>query len=111
MNKQVIAQMTIDGFHNYPLAPKKVNFLQFNHRHQFKIKLAYKVEGLDREKEIFIARDEIINYINESYGVPAKFGSMSCEMIAMEILEFGLDDGVVWVEVWEEETGGARVEV
>jgi len=111
MKKQVIAQITIEGFHNYPNAPKQVNFLQFPHRHQFVIKVGYEVEDLNREKEIFIARAEIENYINEAYGVPAQFGAMSCEMIANELLEFGMEDGVKWVEVWEEQTGGARIEL
>lgn len=111
MKKQVIAQLTIEGFHNYPDAPNEVNFLQFQHRHQFVIKIGYEVQDLNREKEIFMARDEVENYINEAYGSPAQFGAMSCEMIANELLEFGMEDGVTWVEVWEEQTGGARVEL
>lgn len=111
MKKQVIAQIVVDGFHNYPNAPSEVEFLQYKHRHQFTIKLGYEVNDLNREKEIFIARDEIHSYINESYGCPANFKNMSCEMIAAELLAFGKEDGVVWVEVWEEQTGGARIEL
>ena len=111
MKNTVIIKFNIDGFHNYPNAPEQVNFLFFKHRHTFQIKAGYKVIDLNREREIFICRDEVINYLNESFGVPCEFGAMSCEMIANEILEFSKDDGMIWCEVWEEETGGARVEL
>lgn len=107
----VIIQFEVEGFHNYPDAPKEVKFLSFNHRHTFKIKAGYKVTDLNREREIFICRDEVLSYLNESFGVPCQFGAMSCEMIANEILEFSKEDGMIWCEVWEEETGGARVEL
>jgi len=32
-------------------------------------------------------------------------------MIAKEILEYGFEDNMVWCEVWEENTGGARIEL
>lgn len=111
MKTQVIIQFEIDGFHNYPNAPKKVNFLSFNHRHTFKIKAGYQVNDLNREKEIFICRDEIKDYLIESFGSPCQFNNMSCEMIASEILQFANEDGMKWCEVWEEQTGGARVEL
>jgi len=111
MKNTVIIQFNIDGFHNYPNAPKKVEFLSLNHRHTFKIKAGFNVKDLNREIEIFIARDELISYLNESFGSPCQFGSMSCEMIANEILEFSKDDNMIWCEVWEENTGGARIEL
>jgi hypothetical protein len=111
MKNTVITKLNIEGFHNYPQAPEKVNFLSCKHRHTFKIKCGYQVTSLNREREIFICRDEIIDYLIESYGSPCQFGAMSCEMIANEILEFAQPDGMVWCEVWEEETGGARVEI
>jgi len=107
----VIIQFEIEGFHNYPNAPQQVNFLSFDHRHTFKIKAGYKVSNLNREKEIFICRDEIKEYLIESYGSPCQFNNMSCEMIAKEILEFGSEDGMIWCEVWEEQTGGSRIEL
>lgn len=111
MKKVVIIQFEIEGFHNYPNAPEIVNFLSFEHRHTFKIVAGYQVSDLNREKEIFMCRDEVKEYLQESYGVPCKFEAMSCEMIAKEILLFGQEDGMIWCEVWEEETGGARVEL
>jgi hypothetical protein len=110
MKSTVIIQFEIAGFHHYPNAPQQVQFLSNDHRHTFKIKAGYSVEDLNREKEIFIQREYLKEYLIESYGYPCQFEAMSCEMIANDLLEFGLEDGLIWVEVWEEKTGGARVE-
>ena len=109
-NSTVIVQLSQEGFHNYPDAPFEVKFLADKHRHTFIIKLGYQVSHNNREKEIFLMRDEVRYVLTEFYGNPCEFGSMSCEMIAQELFEHFEEDGVCWVEVWEEETGGARVE-
>lgn len=111
MKSTVIVQFDVEGFHHYPNAPEQVNFLSHNHRHIFKVKAGYQVSDLNREKEIFICRDELKSYLSEAYGVPAQFQNMSCEMIAKEILTFAEEDGMIWCEVWEESTGGARIEL
>jgi len=111
MKNTVIIQFEIEGFHHYPNAPKEVKFLSSNHRHTFLIKAGYKVSNLNREKEIFICRDQVKEYLGEAFGIPCEFGKMSCEMIAKEILKFSEDDGMIWCEVWEEKTGGARVKL
>lgn len=110
MKVTVIIQFEIEGFHRYLNAPDEVRFLSDNHRHTFIIKAGYLVEDLNREKEIFIERDFIKTYLTETYGSPCEFGEMSCEMIATEILEYASEDGMIWCEVWEEKTGGAKVE-
>lgn len=107
----VIAAFEIEGFHHYPEAPKEVSFLSASHRHTFKVTCQYAVTGMNREKEIFMLRDELESYLGEAYGIPCQFGAMSCEMIADELLEFGKEDGMICCEVWEEATGGARVEL
>ena len=66
MKTTVITQFEVEGFHNYPEAPKQVDFLSSNHRHTFIIKCGYEVEDLNREKEIFICRDEVKSYLIES---------------------------------------------
>ena len=111
MKTIVEIQLEKTGFHYYLGAPKQVDFLENNHRHNFVIKCGYLVEDLNREKEIFICRDLISDYLDECFGVPCQFKNMSCEMIAKEILGFGLDDNMVWCSVWEENTGGAKVEL
>jgi len=109
--KTVIAKFQIEGFHNYPDAPDEVAFLSHRHRHTFNVSVGYSVSHANREREIFICRDELKSYLIETYGSPCEFGAMSCEMIAEEVLQFASEDGAVWCEVWEEETGGARVEL
>jgi hypothetical protein len=81
------------------------------HRHTFVVTCSYKVTDLNREKEIFICRDEIKDYLIQLYGYPCQFRNKSCEMIASNILNHFSKEGMVWCEVWEEETGGARVEL
>lgn len=111
MRKEVIIKLDVEGFHYYNNAPKKVSFLRENHRHTFKITAAYKVSHNNREKEIFIQREELRDYLTESYGSPCLFREMSCEMIAEDILLHCKEDGMIWCEVWEEETGGAKVSI
>lgn len=111
MKKQIIVQFDIEGFHQYKDAPNEVEFLRNNHRHKFKIKAGFKITHNEREKELFMMRDLAINYINESYGIPAEFENMSVESIAEEIIEFFEPEDILWCEVWEEETGGARIDV
>tara|TARA_R110002020_G_scaffold212120_1_gene418545 strand:+ start:6031 stop:6408 length:378 start_codon:yes stop_codon:yes gene_type:complete len=111
MKKTVIIQFEVNGFHNYPAAPTEVEFLKFRHRHSFKIKCGYKVSHEDREKEIFICRDEVKKFLFNKYGNPCEFENMSCEMIAKKILEQFKKENMFWCEVWEEQTGGAKVEL
>lgn len=111
MKTEVIIQFEIEGFHFWREAPVKVEFLSYEHRHSFVVKCGYEVSDLNREKEIFIQRDYIKHYLHECYGAPCYFNNMSCEMIATDILEFSKEDGMIWCEVWEENTGGARVEL
>jgi hypothetical protein len=111
MKKTVILDFNVEGYHHYVNAPKQVDFLRNKHRHLFQIRVGYSVMDLDREKEIFIQQNYLKEYLHESYGYPCQFNNMSCEMIAQDLLEFILDDGGVWVEVFEDGLGGARVEV
>lgn len=111
MKRTVIIQFEIEGFHHYPNPPKEVEFLSYNHRHTFVVKCGYKVSELDREKEIFICRDIIKQSLIKKYGNPCQFKNMSCEMIAEEILYEYKKENMIWCEVWEEETGGAKVEI
>lgn len=111
MKTTVILNLEIEGFHNYPSAPDEVKFLSYPHRHTFIITCGYLVTHLDRDKEIFIYRDLIKEYLTEAFGYPCHFKNMSCEMIAKELLEFAKEDGMIWCEVWEENTGGAKVEL
>lgn len=111
MRSTVIIQLEVEGFHRYPSAPEEVSFLSNDHRHTFIVRCGYSVSHDNREKEIFIQRNLIGNYLHTEYQTPCKFGAMSCEMIAREILDRWEDDQMIWCEVWEENTGGARVDL
>ena len=111
MKKTVILDFDVEGYHFYPNAPKQVSFLENNHRHLFQIRVGYKVSFLNREKEIFIQQDFLKGYLYESYGSPCNFENMSCEMIAQDLLEFIVEDGGIWVEVFEDGKGGAKVQL
>ena len=110
-NKTVILDFEIEGFHFYPNPPTEVDFLKDRHRHLFQIRAGYKVNDSNREKEIFIEQDFLKEYLVESYGSPCEFKNMSCEMIAEDLLDFIVDDSGVWIEVFEDGKGGARVEL
>lgn len=108
MKRSMIIDFDIEGFHHYPDAPDEVSFLEYNHRHLFQIRCGWGVEHNDREKEIFIYTDKVINWLVSKYGSPCQFGSMSCEMIAEEII-LNIFPSPEWVEVFEDGKGGARV--
>lgn len=71
------------------------------------IECEFKVKHDDRELEIIIQQNKIKNFITDKYGLPAMFGTMSCEMIAKEILTYF--EGCVSCKVLEDGFGGAEV--
>tara|TARA_R100001086_G_scaffold150141_1_gene79795 strand:- start:2254 stop:2604 length:351 start_codon:yes stop_codon:yes gene_type:complete len=103
----MIADFEVEGFHHYPMAPEPVEFLQYDHRHLFQIRMAWTVDHANREKEIFIYTDKVKNWIQTTFGSPAQFNNRSCEMIAEILLE---EFDCEWVEVLEDGKGGGRVE-
>jgi hypothetical protein len=115
MKTQVIIQFDVEGFHCWENAIEEVQFLKHEHRHTFTIRCGYEVDELDREREIFVERHYVKSFLEGQYlkitpvGDVLHFGGMSCEMIAKAIMQ---DQGpeMRWCEVWEEKTGGARVE-
>jgi hypothetical protein len=108
MRAFVLTDFDVEGMHHYPTPPKEVKFLQYPHRHMFNIKAEFEVTDLDREIEIFLKETEIKTYLHLKYGTPCIFNNMSCEMIALDILnEFNASK----VIVLEDGRGGARVEL
>jgi hypothetical protein len=93
-------KLEVEGFHNYPTASKnhgeEVGFLEYPHRHLFKIECRKRVNHNDRDEEFIILNRRVKQWILSSYpdktiGV-CSFGPKSCEMIAEEILiQFGFD--------------------
>ena len=110
----VIVKLSVDGMHNFPKAAElfpEVAFLADRHRHMFHFTAAKQVFHDDRDVEFIMFKRDILNYLTNQYSDShmrtMEFGSQSCEMLAREILErFDCE----WVEVWEDQENGARVE-
>jgi hypothetical protein len=110
----IIVKLSVDGMHNFPAAAElfpEVAFLADRHRHTFHFTVAKEVFHDDRDVEFIIFKRDILNYLSDQYSDnyrrTLEFGPKSCEMLAREILQrFECD----WVEVWEDQENGARVE-
>lgn len=105
--------LKVVGYHFYPDAPKKVEFLSESHRHIFGIEAVFAITELNRELEFFIMRQKIVEHLDLSYPQYIiggyDFGAMSCEMIADDLTKaFGLlwckvdEDGENWGKTYGE---------
>ena len=111
----VIVKLAVDGCHNFPKAAElfpEVAFLADRHRHMFHFTVAKRVNHDDRDVEFIMFKRDILNYLvnqySDSHMRTMEFGAQSCEMLAREILNrFECE----WVEVWEDQENGARVEI
>ena len=110
----VIVKLAVDGMHNFPKAAElfpELAFLADRHRHMFNFTIAKQVFHDDRDVEFIMFKRDVLNYLFDQYSDvymrSLEFGSQSCEMLAREILErFECE----WVEVWEDNENGARIE-
>lgn len=81
------------GFHRWPDAPHEVNYLQDLHRHLFKVRIDVSVEHHDREIEFHTLKRYLLDFIRAVWSVShdtdyeASLGSMSCEQMALEIMD------------------------
>jgi len=109
----VTINLSVEGIHAWPGIPEELNevgFLKFPHRHTFTIKAKKSVTHDDRDLEIILLKRKVSKYLREQYfSTDAQclmFGSMSCEMIAKELVQvFGLE----YCEVLEDGENGAEV--
>ena len=111
VKRRVVLDFEVEGFHKWPDAVKQVHYLSYTHRPLFQIRIHIDVTHDDREVEIFIETDKIKNYLYSKYGSPCLFENMSCEMIALDILNAGCEKCYRKVEVYEDGRGGATVEL
>ena len=111
MTVNVIINTQVEGLHNWPGCDiKEVEFLKYPHRHIFHICCKKEVTHDDRDVEIIMLKKRINNFIDENYRELhtdfIDFGSMSCEMIARELLEeFNLN----YCSVLEDGENGAEI--
>ena len=74
-----------EGYHYYPNAgtiDSRIQFLENEHRHMFKVEVKISVEHLDRELEFFLVKWALQEFIKGG-----DQNHKSCEMIATDILE------------------------
>ena len=98
-----------EGFHNYPDAPKEVEFLKNIHRHIFKIKIWIEVFHNDRDIEFIMFKHYIDELLKESSLLDMK----SCEMIANDLyenIEITYPNRKVKIEISEDGENGCEKE-
>lgn len=74
-----------EGYHFYPNAgtiDPRIQFLENEHRHLFKVEVKISVDHDDRELEFFLVKWALIDFIKAG-----EQNHKSCEMIARDILD------------------------
>jgi len=113
ISTEVYCTLQIEGQHCWLKCPfAEVKYLRHPHRHLFHIKATKKVTHDDRDVEFILLKHKIENYFYEEYFDSdiqmMNFESMSCEMIAKELItKFNL----LRCEVSEDGENGAIVSV
>lgn len=107
MKREICTYNELQGFHFYPDASDGIGYLSNLHRHVFVIKARAQVSHNEREIEIITEQNVIEGKLEEKYGMPCMFGSMSCESIAEWLLN-ELPE-LSYVEVLEDGYGGAAL--
>lgn len=113
MKTTIIVKLQYEAIHNWPgvveVLPDQPWIqlaLKNLHRHLFYITLEKLVSHSDRDVEIILFKHSVQKYLEEKYGRPGELGSMSCEMLAQELLEkFDLESA----EVLEDNENGAKI--
>ncbi len=80
----IIVQTMFEGIHNYPNAPKEVEFLRVPHRHIFNVNLQIETFHDDREIEFIMVKRALDAKLQFLYGC-VDIGKTSCEQIATTI--------------------------
>lgn len=96
LTEEVYAHLEVEGVHWWADCPlEEVSYLKYPHRHIFHIDAYAYVSHSDRDIEFIVLKHKIADYLKEKYWDKTwkllKFGGMSCEMIAKELIaEFNL---------------------
>ena len=83
-NTYIKVRTEFEGFHFYPGAGEidsRIKFLEYEHRHMFKIQVKISVDHLDRELEFFLVKWKLQEFIKGGH-----MNHKSCEMIGSDIL-------------------------
>lgn len=80
----IIVRTQFEGIHNYPEAPKEVEYLKYPHRHVFHVEAEIETFDDDRELEFIMVKHAINKFIGENKNM----GRISCEQIAKRVQQF-----------------------
>lgn len=108
MTTSIVINLTVEGLHRWPTCNiDDVGFLRAQHRHIFHVCCKKTVSHLNRDIEIICFKREVKAYLENKYGTPCcDFGTMSCEMIAEELVTiFSLS----YCSVLEDGENGAEI--
>ena len=83
--KRIFVTWQKEGIHQYPDAPKGVEFLAYPHRHMFHFKVEIDVFHDDREIEFILFKRELEGLYTEG---TIELDHKSCEMMADELSEY-----------------------
>jgi len=107
----------VEGWHRWPGAPADCIYLKNEHRHIFHFRVEMQVDHANREVEFHSLKTQCMEVIEEcymesDYGHGKDFLSLSCEDLAMQMLQNldGEDGRWMACEVSEDGECGARVE-
>lgn len=110
MNKYIICNVVVEGFHCWPEAFGLYTYLKERHRHMFNIEMHFPVNNSNREIEFInqqrIIKDSILIKFGNDLGY-AEFEHMSCEHIAEWLLNEFKD--ATYCKVIEDTNGGAYI--
>lgn len=84
---EIIASFHFEGFHRWPSALEEVAFLADRHRHVFHVRMWKLVSHTDREVEFILFARKAKKLIVDRYGEPAELDALSCEAVALFLLD------------------------
>lgn len=95
MTIKIGVTLSVEGLHNFPIVEsmfgEEVSYLKYPHRHNFIIKCEQLVTHTNRDEEFICLKHRIIEFLKQKYYDCVhklyNFESMSCEMIANELVE------------------------
>jgi len=112
MTTNIIVKLNYEALHTWPgvinVLPDQpwIHMLKDKHRHLFSITLEKQVTHSDRDVEIILFKQQVLRKLEAAYGRPGDLGSMSCEMLAEQLLK---EHDCESVEVLEDNENGAKV--
>jgi hypothetical protein len=107
MNKRVVIKTQFAALHRWKDCPlDEVVYLRDYHRHVFHVVMKFDVSHSDRDIEFIMKKEEVEAHIKTQYIEVKYLGSLSCEMIAEDLLTCF---GASFVSVFEDDENGAEV--